>query len=290
MDSPAPGFSAAPTLAPADWCRDFIRQGRGPALLLLHGWPFHNLTFRKLLPLLENEFTCYLPNALGMNAAGFTADTDFSFAAHAERALAFADDQQLDEFYLLGHDTGGTVARLLTVAAPQQVRKLVLLNTEIPGHRPPFVPLFQKLSYLPGNRAVFTRLLRNNTFLRSKMGFGGSFYDPARIDDEFLALFASHWTRSPQRYRGLMRYLQGIDFSVVDDLSTLHQQIHTPTHFVWGQDDVTFPIAPAQQMAKTIPGLSGFDAIADAAFLVHEERPQAVADSVTRFLIAAEGA
>jgi len=288
MASPAQNYSTAPTpaLAPADWRQDFIRQGRGPALVLLHGWPFHNLTFRKLLPLLAHEFTCYLPNALGMNAAGFDDDTDFSFAAHAERVLAFADDQQLDRFHLLGHDTGGTIARIVAATAPQRVTKLVLLNTEIPGHRPPFVPLFQKLSYLPGNRAVFTRLLRNSTFLRSKMGFGGSFYDNARIDNEFLELFATYWIQSPQKYQGLMRYLQGIDFSVVDDLSTLHQQIHTATHFVWGQDDATFPMAPAQQMAREIPGLAGFDAIAESAFLLHEERPQAVADSVREFLIA----
>ncbi len=268
----------------SDWKQDFIRRGQGPALLLLHGWPLHNLTFRKLLPLLESHFTCYLPNALGMNAAGVPKGADFSFAAHAARVLEFADSQGLSQFALLGQDTGGTIARLVAASAPQRVTHLVLLNTEIPGHRPPFIPLFQKSSYLPGNRQIFSKLLGSHKFLKSKMRFGGSFYDLANINAEFIELFATHWTQSKTRYQGLMSYLQGIDFGVVDNLTAIHAQIETPTQFIWGQDDVTFPVGLARNMAHQIPGLKGFNAIERSAFLLHEERPDAVAKVLLEFV------
>jgi pimeloyl-ACP methyl ester carboxylesterase len=34
---------------------------------------------------------------------------------------------------LIGHDTGATIARLIAIARADEVRKLVIINTEIPG-------------------------------------------------------------------------------------------------------------------------------------------------------------
>ncbi|HYR90093.1 MAG TPA: alpha/beta hydrolase [Terriglobia bacterium] len=46
---------------------------------------------------------------------------------------------------LIGNDSGGWIARELALLEPGQVTRLVLTNTEIPGHRPPWIWLYRWL-------------------------------------------------------------------------------------------------------------------------------------------------
>src|SRR5262245_53887289 len=38
----------------------YRRFGQGPDVVLVHGWPLHSATFRRLVPLLADAFTCHL--------------------------------------------------------------------------------------------------------------------------------------------------------------------------------------------------------------------------------------
>lgn len=267
-----------------EWTDDFLTGGSGPALILQHGWPFHNRTFRKITPALSEHFTWYAPNALGMNAAGCPPGTDFSFEAHAARLLEFADARGIEKFSVLAHNTGGTAARIAAAAAPDRIQNLVILNTEIPGHRPPFIPLYRQLSRLPGSHPVFKFIFSKAIFLKSSAGFGGSFYDMSAMDAEFIQLFVEHWMSSKSRRSGLFEYLQGINFSAVDNLVNTHQQIRCPVHFIWGEDDPTFPIDLARNMAAKISTCASFTAVKHARFLPHEEQPEAVSRAIIEAL------
>ncbi|MEM1139438.1 MAG: alpha/beta hydrolase [Pseudomonadota bacterium] len=255
-------------------------MGKGEPLVLLHGWPFHKATYRKLMPLLAGRYCCHAINSLGMTDETLTAQHDLSFEGHARRVGDYIRAQNWDQVTLLAHDTAGTFARLLAATEPDLVGRLILLNTEIPHHRPPFIPLYRALSRLPLFRTSFALLMRSRTFQRSAMGFGGCFADRTFIDDEFIALFGSYWFASDTRFQGLIRYLQGIDFSVVDALHETHRHITAPVHFIWGAEDKTFPMTLGRQMADRMPSLAGFTPIPGTCFLPHEERPNAVAEAI----------
>ena len=261
--------------------------GQGAPLLLIHGWPFSSWSFRRVLPRLAERFTCFLPDTPGLGETEWRDDHDFRFANQAESLRRFADAIDLSAYSVLAFDTGATLARQLALIDPARVRRLVLLNTEIPGHRPPWIPLFQRSAGLPGSAGAMRLLLRSRFLRRSSLGFGGCFRDLARIDDaDFLAGTLAPLLSSKRRLEGAQRYLAGIDWALVDGLATRHAEIAAPVLFVWGEDDPTFPIERARAMVRQLRDCRGLVAVPNARLLVHEERPDAVADAALPFLAA----
>ena len=137
-------------------CRRF---GSGPPLLLVHGFPLSGFTWRKVLPELSKRHTCYVPDLPGMGESEWTDATDFSFPGQGRTLKALVDRLGLERYSVMAQDTGGTFARYLALFDGARVEKLVLINTEVPHHRPPWIPLYQTLMALPGTLAVFDLLL-----------------------------------------------------------------------------------------------------------------------------------
>ncbi len=71
--------------------------------------------------------------------------------------------------------------------AGSRIASLVLTNTEIPGHRPPYIEMFQTVTKLLGSARLLQQMLRSRTYIRSAMGFGGCFTDKSLLDSDFRA-------------------------------------------------------------------------------------------------------
>ena len=203
----------------------------------------------------------------------------------SNRVAALLRELGIDRCALLAHDTGGTVARLVALAEPAIVAKLAIINTEIPGHRPPWIPLYGHLTQLPGAAAAFRRLLALDWFRRSGMGLGAFYSDRSLFDDPTrLAPYLDPVLASKQRMQGMLGYLRGIEWNVVDGLRTGHARIQASVLLLWGEDDVTFPVGLGERMASRFGGPVEFVRIARASLMPHEERPDAVLASLIPFL------
>jgi pimeloyl-ACP methyl ester carboxylesterase len=128
-------------------------------------------------------------------------------------------------------------------------------------------------------------LLGSRALRRSRMGFGGCFVDLDLLDGDFHEGSVAPLLGSPRRLEGARRYLAGIDWTLVDGLATRHREIAAPVLFVWGEDDPTFPIGRARVMPAQLADCRGLVPVARARLLVHEERPDAVADAALPFLL-----
>lgn len=266
----------------------YRRCGSGPPVLFLHGWPLSGLTYRKLVPQLAERFTCIVVDLPGGGETRWRSDNDFSFHGQAQNLRRFIDGLGLTGFHVVAHDTGATIARALALIAGDRIAKMVLIGTEIPGHRPPWIPLFQRLAALPGTRASFRLLMSSGSFLRSPLGFGNCFVDRRLIDGEFLQHFVRPLIESPVRLDGQLRYLRGIDWALVDRLAEEHRRITNPVLFIWGEHDTIFPPQRARAMVSQLADCRGFEVVPNAKLLVHEERPEAVAEHIRSFLMTSD--
>lgn len=263
-----------------------LRQyGQGPALLLIHGFPLHGYTWRHLLPELSRHFTCYVADLAGKGESAWHKDTDFTFPGHARRLKLLVDQIGLTSYSLLAQDTGATIARCLALIATPRVQKLVLINTEIPHHRPPWIPLYQFFTHLPGAQMSFRLLFSSRSFLRSGMGLGGCFTNLDLIDGEFHEHMIQPLLDSPRRLAGVMSYLRGLTWPVVDALAEDHARLTMPVQLIWGEDDPTFPVSLARQMATQFPD-ARFVTVPRTKLLPHEEKPEQVLTSLLDFLPA----
>ncbi|MEL6862979.1 MAG: alpha/beta hydrolase [Bacteroidota bacterium] len=279
-------LSVSPKLYPIKDASLAIRvYGSGPALILIHGFPTHGYTWRKLLPTLSKYFTCYVLDLPGMGESDWDHSTDFSTSAQVERMITLFKQLELKEYAVLAHDTGATAARLLALLQPTAVRKLALINTEVPGHRPPWIPLYQKLAVLPGSAALLPIPFRMKWYVKSGMGFR-EFYSDKRLLDrrEYVGPYLQPLIKKAKRAQGALNYLRGFDWKIVDEFGSRHKDLEMDILFLWGADDKTFPLAEAEKMmpqfkqAQLVP-------ISKASLLPHEEKPQEIIEHLVPFLI-----
>ena len=213
-----------------------------------------------------------------------TADDDYSSPGQARVFQALLSQLGVESYALVGNDTGGWIARELALIDRPRVSHLVLTNTEIPFHRPPWIPMYQALAHLPGCGAVIGQLLKSSAFRRSSLAFGGCFHDPTRIDGDFGARFVDPLIASDARMDGAMRFLRRMKFSRLDEFKNLHRQLAMPALFIWGADDPTFPEPRARKMVAQFPNVAGFHSIPNAKLFLYEEHPEEVARLIDRFL------
>lgn len=259
--------------------------GQGPPLILVHGYPVHGYTWRKVLPALAEQFTCYVVDLPGLGDSAWSAETDFSFTAQARRLGLLPEWLKLSRYSLVAQDTGATVARLVAAAHPGRVDKLAVMNTEMPGHRPPWIPLYRHLAKLPGAGTAFGALMRSSRFLKSPMGLGQFYSDPGLFDDPtYVGPYIEPLLASPGRMAGALQYLRGIEWGVVDGMRQAHSKIKADTLFLWGEDDRTFPVGLAEGMCGQMRAHTTFVRIAGASLMPHEEKPEAVLQHLAPFL------
>lgn len=262
----------------------YSKVGAGPALVLLHGFPLSGLTWRKVVPELSKRYTCYALDLMGLGDSRSPDNTDLSSPGQGavfQRALSKLG---IASYALMGNDTGGWIARELALLEPERVTHLALMNTEIPGHRPPWIPLYQRLAGLSGSRFVLRRLMASRRVRRSAMGFGGCFDNLDLIDGEFAELFLAPLLSSPDRLASMLQFLVQMKFARLDRFRELHGKLSMPVAFLWGAADPTFPEATARAMASQFPNVAHFWSIPKGKLFVHEEQPDTVAQLLIKFL------
>jgi pimeloyl-ACP methyl ester carboxylesterase len=247
--------------------------GRGPDLVLLHGWPLHSATFRGLVPALAGSFTCHLIDLPGAGATRCEPGTAGGLPGYARIVRQALTGLGLARYAVLAHDSGAGVARFLAAADGDRVVGLVLAGTEIPGHRPWQIRLFNATIRLPGGPRMLARSLGWAWVRHSPIGLGGCFTDPRSGDGEFFDLFVAPLIRSRAALNGQLGLLKDWDWSVIDSLARAHAAIRAPVCMIWGADDPFFPVAKARALPQQFAGEAEFHEIAGARLFLHEDHP-----------------
>lgn len=106
-----------------------------PLVLLLHGFPQTNHTWRHQLPALAAAgFHAVAPNQRGYSRGARPSDLDGYRVEHlVNDVLAMADALGAAQFHLVGHDWGGQVSWLTTARHPDRIETLTVLSRPHPA-------------------------------------------------------------------------------------------------------------------------------------------------------------
>lgn len=260
----------------------YRRVGTGPDVLFVHGWPVSGATFRRLLRHVAPHVTCHVVDLVGAGWSRFGPDTVVSVAEHVQSVRRVLDLLELDEVAVVGHDSGGLIARHALTGDPR-VHGWGLIDTEQPQGLSWRFRQFLLAPRLPGFEAVFGRVLGSPRLRRQKLLLGGAFADTTLLDGEFDEFFLQPLHRDPARRRAAVALLKSFDTSLVDDLVALHARTHVPVQLVWGALDPFFPVQRAREMVSGFPD-AHLTVVDDASLFVHEERPAEVAQALLPIL------
>jgi haloacetate dehalogenase len=182
----------------------FLRgYGKGPAILLVHGFPRTSLMWRFLAPKLAENHTVICVDLRAYGRSGIPASTDnhfpYSKRAMAKELVDVMDKLGFSTFTLIGHDRGGRVSYRLALDHPKNVERLAVFDV-IPILEAwsrsdarfaqtywPWILLSQKASlpesYLLGApKAVFDNPFGHGSFGQEILEeYVSTYRDPARV-------------------------------------------------------------------------------------------------------------
>jgi haloacetate dehalogenase len=111
----------------------FVRRyGKGPPILMVHGFPRTSLMWRFLAPKLAENHTviCVDLRAYGRSGIPVSSDDHFPYSkrAMANELVGVMDELGFPTFKLIGHDRGGRVSYRLALDHPKNVERLAVFD------------------------------------------------------------------------------------------------------------------------------------------------------------------
>ena len=218
----------------------YVRQGQGPLMLFLHGFPEFWYSWRHQLDYFAQRYTCVALDLRGYN------DSDKPAGVAAYRLPQLIEDvrgviQALGDgpAILVGHDWGGAIAWAFAYAHPQLLQSLIILNIPHPakfaaGLRTPqqllkswYIGVFQ-LPLLP------ELLLQANHHWLIEQILRGVAIDKAAFSSADLQAYKTAAAK-PGALTAMVNYYRAI---IQSPGPQTWGMLEVPTLMIWGEDDV----------------------------------------------------
>src|SRR5271165_6528400 len=110
----------------------YLTAGKGPAVILLHGYTQTSRMWRPIIPLLAQKFTVIAPDLPGIGDSGIPKD-GLDMKTAAIRIHGLVKSLGIDKAEVVGHDIGLMVAYAYAAQFPAETEKLVVMDAFLPG-------------------------------------------------------------------------------------------------------------------------------------------------------------
>lgn len=270
----------------------YLRTGRGPTLILLHGWPEWSHVWRPVMHRLADQFDLIAPDFRGFGASEKTSSrpsVDATPDVLATDILALADALKLDSFGLVAHDVGSFVAQPMTRRARDRIAGLFFFNCAYPGIGARWIEprhlletwyqFFHQMPWvadLVGSSREACRIYIGN-FLRHWA------YRKDAFDDE-LEIWVENFMKPGNLQGGFNWYLSNHAgrMAVIEGVAPQWSPIDRPTRVFWGEHDPLFKRSWTDRLPEFFTRLE-FSFAPGAGHFVHYETPDRAAEEIRRF-------
>jgi pimeloyl-ACP methyl ester carboxylesterase len=283
-------------------------QGKGPPVVLLHGFPELAYSWRYQLPALAAAgYRAMAPDQRGY---GRSSKPDgvarYTIEALISDVIALLDAREIGQAAIVGHDWGALLAWQMALVVPERMAGLVALNVPFLP-RPPIDPItymraalgsdFYIVNFQDSDEAdqrcvenparVFEVLIRRNAVTRERFNTLPkalqSFNLIAALDREELAGDALLSAEDAQIYvdaftaggfTGAINWYRNWTHNW-KSTANIDQTVRVPTLFIGALDDVIISLEQIEAMQPFVPDLESH-MLEDCGHWTQQEKPAAV--------------
>jgi haloacetate dehalogenase len=222
--------------------------GKGPPLLLLHGFPQNLAEWAKVAPLLAKQFTVVCADLRGYGDSFkphcLPDKSNYAFRAMAADQIALMNHLGFSRFHVVGHDRGGRAAHRMALDHPGSVLSLALLDIV------PTYAMFMETSrrvaeaywhwyFLAQPEPLPEHLigLDSDFFYESCLaGWGGTRIED--FDPELLADYRRCWRDKDMIHGSCADYRAGASIDLDHDRADRARRVECPALAFWGSRGV----------------------------------------------------
>ncbi len=251
--------------------------GRGPALLLVHGFTASNAVWSHTVEAFADRWRVIAPDLPGHGRSG-KPDAPYTIDFYAGVLRSLGHELGIEEAIVVGNSLGGQIAIELALTYPAWTRAVALVAPA--GGLAPLVRPFASIVRV-GARPEVLRFLLPRTLDRC-------FHDPSiaaaaerrrilaeRLDAEDFPAFA----------RAMARTLAGVIAADRQPLRALAQ----PALLVWGREDRLIALARSRRILRDVPH-ARLVVLDRCGHLPQLERPDVFNETLADFLRVVEAA
>jgi len=253
--------------------RAFVRTGKGPALLLLHGLGRDHTTWLPVIDALARRYTVIAPDLLGHGESD-KPRADYSVGGFANGMRDLLTVLGIDKVTVVGHSFGGGVAMQFAYQFPERTERMVLVGSG--GLGPEVSPAIRAITTtgfyqvmglltLPGVRQVGSAGLRalSRTGVKEFRDF-----------DEVASIYESF--RDPAARAAIRHVVRAVvdwQGQIVTMADRAYLTEAMPMCVIWGEDDRVIPVSHADRAAVLAPA-ARVELIPNAGHFPHKDHPE----------------
>ncbi|MFN2744052.1 MULTISPECIES: alpha/beta fold hydrolase [Bacillus] len=244
-------------------------------LILIHGFLSSSFCYRKLIPLLKNEFNIITLDLPPFGQSEKSQTFVYTYQNMARVVIGLIERLKITEAVLVGHSMGGQISLYAVKERPELFKKVVLLCSSGYLTRAPRRLIFG--SHIPYFHLYIKRWLSKQGVLKNLMNV---VYDKSLIDQDMIDGYLKPFL-DDQIFRALARLIRHREGDLAPDEL---KQIETPSLLIWGEEDRVVPVQIGKRLHQDLPN-SSFYSLKHTGHLVPEENPDFVSDKIANFVI-----
>jgi 2-hydroxy-6-oxonona-2,4-dienedioate hydrolase len=220
----------------------YLEAGAGPNVILLHGLGGDASNWASNIPTLAKSFHVFVPDQIGFGESDKPM-INYRVATLVDFLDGFCKRLAIAKVSVVGNSLGGWTAMAFTLAHPDKVERMVLVDSA--GYS------FERVGGPKPTREMM-QTLNPSTVAGTKALLGVVLANKAMITDPLAEQFFAGHLRHGDGYtieRFIDSLLRGEDF-VDGKLGA----IKVPTLVVWGREDALTPLAGGKMLAADITG------------------------------------
>jgi len=260
----------------------YADEGAGEVLLFVHGTPTYSYEYRHLIEAFRGTHRCIAPDHLGFGLSARPAHFEYSPEAHAAVLDAFVARLGLQRYTLVVHDFGGPIGLPLCLRHPEQVTRLILLNTWMwPFDDDPKMRRRAAVAGGPVGRWMYRHLNFSLKVLMPSV-YGRRAALTPEMHRQYLDIFTDKDARVLVLH-ALARALNGSRDFYASLWAERDRLQGRPAAIIWGLKDSAFTPSQLARWRTVLPDARVFE-LPEAGHWPHEEDPDRVIDIMKQVL------
>lgn len=108
---------------------NYVDEGSGETVVMLHGNPTWSFYYRDLVNYLKPMYRCLVPDHVGCGLSDKPQNYNYCLQQHIDNTIEWLKGLKVGHFHLIVHDWGGAIGMGIATRWPASIQSLTILNS-----------------------------------------------------------------------------------------------------------------------------------------------------------------